>query len=247
VSQLNEFGSTAKGLSKNPLGIIALFIVLIYGFVSLVVGLSGGLEAGERQPIIWFMVFFPILVLLVFALLVVKYHKHLYAPSDYKDENLFVKLSSSITSLDYAKPIYKPVISDDENPIYVEESNENEENSREEERDGIYKNNRGIFLAHVLEPSAKKEQEYDIFIYLVRHKVNVFNDIETAHFYLGSYWDRRVFKASINKGKIGMKTSAFGPFLCTCHVKMKDGKVIKIHRYIDFEMGMLFRKSSDLE
>jgi len=26
---LNSFGETAKGLSKNPLGIIALFIVLV--------------------------------------------------------------------------------------------------------------------------------------------------------------------------------------------------------------------------
>ena len=33
---LKTFGDTANTLSRNPLGIIALFIVLVYGFASLV-------------------------------------------------------------------------------------------------------------------------------------------------------------------------------------------------------------------
>ena len=31
---LKSFGETAKGPARNPLGIIALFIVLVYGFVA---------------------------------------------------------------------------------------------------------------------------------------------------------------------------------------------------------------------
>ena len=33
-----------------------------------------------------------------------------------------------------------------------------------------------------------------------------------------------------------MSTSAYSPFLCTCDIRLKDGKVLKTHRYIDFEM-----------
>ena len=80
---MNRFGETARGLSQNPLGIIALFIVLVYGFASLVVGLGNGLDASSRTPLIWFMVLFPTLVLIVFAWLVSQHHDKLYSPGDY--------------------------------------------------------------------------------------------------------------------------------------------------------------------
>lgn len=39
---LRDFGKSAQKLSRNPLGIIALFIVLVYGIAGLVLGLSAG-------------------------------------------------------------------------------------------------------------------------------------------------------------------------------------------------------------
>ena len=57
MNSLKSFGDTAKGLARNPIGIIALFIVLIYGFASLVVGFSGNLTTTERLPIVWFWYF----------------------------------------------------------------------------------------------------------------------------------------------------------------------------------------------
>lgn len=42
-----SFGENAKGLSKNPLGIIALFIVLVYGFASLVTAFAGSFSATD--------------------------------------------------------------------------------------------------------------------------------------------------------------------------------------------------------
>ena len=80
MDTISAFGKTAKGLAKNPLGIIALFIVLIYGFASLVVAFSDKLVAGERVPLIWFLVVFPCLVLAVFGWLVSRHHTKLYAP-----------------------------------------------------------------------------------------------------------------------------------------------------------------------
>ena len=89
---LKEFGNIAKKLSVNPLGIIALFIVLVYGIAALVLGLSSSsFEPGERLPLIWFLVGFPPIVLFTFAWLVAKHHAKLYAPKDYPDPTQFLQ------------------------------------------------------------------------------------------------------------------------------------------------------------
>ncbi len=73
---------TVKDLARTPLGIIALFIVLIYGFSSLIVGYSGELSTEERLPLIWFLVIFPFTVLFVFTYLVKTDPFFLYSPTD---------------------------------------------------------------------------------------------------------------------------------------------------------------------
>lgn len=89
-----KFAESAKGFTKSPLGIIALFIVLVYGFASLVV--SFGQNIGDNAtPLIYFMVLFPVIVFLGFLWLVANHHKKLYGPSDYKDEDNFVKVQMS--------------------------------------------------------------------------------------------------------------------------------------------------------
>lgn len=95
MEPLKTFGDIAKGLARNPIGIIALFIVLIYGFASLVVGFSGNLTSAERLPIVWFLVFFPVVVLAAFTWLVSQHHTKLYAPSDYKADDAFLRASQS--------------------------------------------------------------------------------------------------------------------------------------------------------
>ena len=53
-------------------------------------------------------------------------------------------------------------------------------------RNGIYENNRGVFLTHVIEPSRREGQIYDIFIYLMRHQSFDLTDIEwIAEFFFG--------------------------------------------------------------
>jgi len=93
MPDLSSFALSAKTLSRNPLGIIALFIVLIYGFASLVVGFSAQLQSTERLPIIWFLVVFPVLVLAVFAWLVSRHHAKLYSPADYRQDASFIEAS----------------------------------------------------------------------------------------------------------------------------------------------------------
>ena len=59
ASPLHDFGRIAQRLSRNPLGIVALFIVLVYGIAGLVLGASSSnLEHSERLPLVWFLVVF---------------------------------------------------------------------------------------------------------------------------------------------------------------------------------------------
>lgn len=96
--QTKSFGETAKSLARNPLGIIALFIVLVYGFASLVTAFAGSFTAAERLPLIYFLIVFPILVLGVFAWLVSKHSGKLFAPSDFKNEENYVKMQMAVVA-----------------------------------------------------------------------------------------------------------------------------------------------------
>ena len=100
---LRGIGPTAQALSKNPLGIIALFIVLVYGFASMVTAFGGNLSESDRTPLIYFLIIFPVLVLGVFTWLVSKHYLKLYGPSDFKDENNYVKMQmAAVASLSAA-------------------------------------------------------------------------------------------------------------------------------------------------
>jgi hypothetical protein len=90
-----EFLKNAKEFARNPLGIIALFISLIYGFVSLLLNSSAEkLTENERWPLIVFIVVFPVLVLGAFYRLVTNHHGKLYAPADFKDDKSFLRTLS---------------------------------------------------------------------------------------------------------------------------------------------------------
>jgi CheY-like chemotaxis protein len=98
VNPLGTFTQGAKSLSRSPLGIIALFIVLVYGFASLVTTLGSSLGPQERLPLVYFLVIFPVLVLAVFAWLVSCHWRKLYGPGDYRDENNFVRMTTMATA-----------------------------------------------------------------------------------------------------------------------------------------------------
>ena len=84
-----------KDLVKNPIGIIALFISMIYAFANLLLGVTASsLTPNERYPLIIFIIIFPIIVLTVFYLLVSRHHGKLYAPGDYQDDRSFLRTLS---------------------------------------------------------------------------------------------------------------------------------------------------------
>jgi len=94
------FGETARKLARNPLGLVALFLVLIYGIAGLFLKFSGEtLSTAQKWPFVWFMILFPPIVLGVFAWLVAKHSTKLYAPYDFKtEEGYFRSLTVSSPS-----------------------------------------------------------------------------------------------------------------------------------------------------
>ena len=83
IKSIKSFGGIAQRLSRNPLGIIALFIVLIYGIACLTFGFSKNLSSLAISFFVAFILIYPLIVLLVFYNLVTKHHTKLYAPQDF--------------------------------------------------------------------------------------------------------------------------------------------------------------------
>lgn len=88
---IDEILKHAKTFTHNPLGIMALFVTACYGIAGFVFSSEFSNLKGycERLPVIWFVILFPVIILAVFVWLVVNYNHKLYAPSDFKDDNLF--------------------------------------------------------------------------------------------------------------------------------------------------------------
>lgn len=94
MSTLKDFGEIAIRLARNPLGIIGLLIVLVYGIAGLV-ATSPNFQAVERQILTWFLVLFPVLVVIVLCYLVTQHHGKLYAPTDFTNPDDFMKVLDS--------------------------------------------------------------------------------------------------------------------------------------------------------
>jgi len=109
----------------------------------------------------------------------------------------------------------------------------------DQERSKIYKDNHGLFLTHIITKSRDPEQKYDIYIYLIKHKSTDLSDIDFAEFFFGHMWGSQIFREFPKNGIVGISTSAYGPFLCTCRIHLRDNKVLFLSRYIDFEMEKL--------
>ncbi|MDD4617510.1 MAG: hypothetical protein PHW76_10490 [Alphaproteobacteria bacterium] len=84
------------GAIKNPLTIIALFagIAEISGTFVL-----PHITDGNQSTFIWFLMVFPLVLVSLFFLTLNFNHKVLYAPSDFKDEDNFLKFLGSSARL----------------------------------------------------------------------------------------------------------------------------------------------------
>ena len=76
------------GPIKNPLTIIAIFAAIAEISGTLVLPF---IEKSNQSVYVWFLMVFPILLILLFFLTLNFNHKVLYAPSDYKNEDNFLQ------------------------------------------------------------------------------------------------------------------------------------------------------------
>lgn len=90
---MNKYEFIVK-LSRNPLGVIALSMLLVYSLASLLFGVAGAyvqISECQKWVLIYFIAGFPILLIIIFSYLVIWHHKKLYAPEDYKNEDNFMR------------------------------------------------------------------------------------------------------------------------------------------------------------
>lgn len=99
--------------SRNPLSIIALFVTTIYLIAGIIIGINFDhlYGASERLPLIWFVILFPIIILVVFVVLVVKYNEKLYGPKDFDNQEGFLIANGlHITPNGVSKPLEQPKV-----------------------------------------------------------------------------------------------------------------------------------------
>lgn len=88
-----------SGLTRNPLGILAIFLGVLYGIAGLLLGTSNNSISDANQTLLtWLVVLFPFVSLGTFGWLVAKHHTKLYSPTDFRtDEGFFDSLKSAST------------------------------------------------------------------------------------------------------------------------------------------------------
>ena len=93
----------AVKLSRSPLGVIALSQVLVFGIVGFV-STSDAFERDQRTILVWFIVLYPVFLMLMLYRLVAFHHKRLYGPSDFADEANFLQYSSAVMTKEQIRP-----------------------------------------------------------------------------------------------------------------------------------------------
>ncbi|MDH4394721.1 MAG: hypothetical protein QE278_03490 [Limnobacter sp.] len=102
---MNAIVESATKLAQNPLGLIALFVLLVEAIAGYV-ATSAVLSEPQRQILVWFVVSYPMLVLACFVYLVIVHPAKLYGPSDFRDQSHFmqalgIKVETTIEKISY--------------------------------------------------------------------------------------------------------------------------------------------------
>lgn len=83
---------TATVLSRNPLGLLALCLIVGEAIAGLFLLGAGDLQRLERALLCVFVVVYPLVVVLAIYRLISRHHTRLYAPADYRDERCFLEV-----------------------------------------------------------------------------------------------------------------------------------------------------------
>lgn len=83
---------TATVLSRNPLGLLALCLIVGEAIAGLFLMAAADLQPLERQLLCFFVVVYPVVVVAAIYRLISRHHTRLYAPADFRDERCFLEV-----------------------------------------------------------------------------------------------------------------------------------------------------------
>lgn len=229
---IQDFTAAAKGLSKSPLGIIALFLVLVYAVASLVVTFAKpDFFQHYAHPVVIFMAVFPLVVLFVFAYLVARHHTKLYAPFEYKNQEdffrtLHVPSSISTTSSTGA------ATSDRSDNLPSPEIQEPLRASYEKLV------NAGLCVVHqaeILQPrTSPGSGRYRVRVWLESFaEQNMLKEVASVTYQVWEDFPTSSLSTSDWASNFDLWLNIYGEFPVLAMVKMKDGSTIELQRYLD--------------
>jgi prokaryotic YEATS domain len=221
---------TAKSLARNPLGIIALFIVLVYAVASVVISFAKAeFYQNPLHPAVLFLAIFPLMVLGVFAYLVARHHRNLYAPQDYKDEGHFfgnLKVPSELGS-----GTGRVVTSDT--------SGKGPDSQIVSSIEGSYKKlvAFGFVLLHqaeMVQPrTSPRSGRYRIRVWIEPMERRPLSDIASVTYHVWNDFNPPVLSTSDETSNFDLWLSVYGEFPLLALVTTKSGETFELQRYID--------------
>lgn len=248
------FGTTAQGLARNPLGVIALFLVLVYAIAALVLGVSGGhLADSMKWPLVLFFVVFPVLVLVAFVWLVIQHHAKLYAPGDYRSDKAFQDASvpkalrdnqPGAATTDAKAPAGKASGPAPGAKLSGLASGTVGGKSAVE-GEAVVVNSEGdappyaehLYLTHVAE-TLRMRTAGAYGLYRIRAKVeadtdDILSEVESVTWRLHETYSPREATTTARGDGFALWINSYGEFVIGAHLLMRDGSKLWLDRYLD--------------
>ena len=235
-TNLKDFAKSAKDLSNNPLGIIALFIVLIYGFGCFVVAFSGNrLQNITSHPLTWFLAIFPFVVLFVFAYLVAHHHKKLYGPGDYDDSEQFFNTFDSVK-------IPESILNNDTSIATTDSSNskriETEDLRIRLEESYAKVKDLGFCIIHQSETLRRrtypKSGRYRVRVWIENFIApDRISEVRQVSYRVWDDFNKSVFTTSSRSNNFDLWLTIYGEFPVSALIEFNNGEDLIIERYID--------------
>lgn len=232
---MKNIADSAKSLARNPLGIIALFIVMIYGFASLVLTVGGSSlqTTSERLPIIWFLTLFPVAVLLVFAWLVAYHHKNLYSPGDYTQDESFLKTVGIgiVPPKEIQSDELRIATSDKDAESFIIDNNALLEDE--------YKNivQADICLLHATEILRERTKpgsgRYRIRVWIEAIVGESIDEVESVTYRVWADFNKKTFTSKSKESQFDLWMNVYGEFPVMALVRFANGKSVVLQRYLD--------------
>lgn len=231
MNKEDSFIDSARALSRNPLGIIALFIVLVYAVASIVLSFAGPeFYSNPWHPAVVFLAVFPLLVLAAFTFLVARHHRNLYAPRDYKDSKDFFH---GLRIPEQLEGVTAGAATSEASPIVV--SRDSIEGIEAKYTRLIEAGFALVHEAHVLQQrTSPRSGRYQIRVWLEAIKDNsLLKQVDCVTYHVWPDFQVPVLSTSDPKSSFDLWITTYGEFPVLAVVKLKSGVEVEVNRYID--------------